>query len=140
LAVENFFDAQSEASGVKARIIAKYFDAWSTIVLPSAKKYNQKLVYMDLYCGPGRYGDDKKSTPLMILESAIAKPELAKILVTIFNDEDEDAIEKLREEFKKLPGIAKLAHKPDFVKRPVGPNGKRTFGDNILVTFTARKK
>ena len=78
---DDFFDEQSEASGVKARIITKYFDTWSSIVLSTAVTLGQKIAYIDLYCGPGRYGDNSKSTPLLILEKAIAKNDLATRLV-----------------------------------------------------------
>ena len=109
---DNFFDVQSEASGVKARIICKHFDTWSNIVLNEAIRLGRKIAYIDLYCGPGRYGDGNKSTPLLVLEKAIAKPDLAKHFVTIFNDEDTDAIKKLQTEVNSLPGINTLSNKP----------------------------
>jgi len=43
-----------------------------------------------LYCGLGRYEDNQKSTPLLVLEKAIASPELRKRLITLFNDEKEE--------------------------------------------------
>ena len=119
---DNFFDVQSEASGVKARIISKHFDTWSNIVLREAIRLGQKIAYIDLYCGPGRYGDGNKSTPLLVLEKAIRKPELARNLVTIFNDEDAEAIEKLKVEVSNLPGVEMLAIKPVLMNTTVGPD------------------
>lgn len=116
---DNFFDIQSEASGVKARIISKHFDSWSSIVLKEATKLGQRIAYIDLYCGPGRYGDGKMSTPLLVLERAIKKPELTKSLVTIFNDEDPEAIEKLKAEVSNLPGVTSLAVPPVLMNTKV---------------------
>src|SRR4051794_33191085 len=82
---EEFFEEQSDASAVKARIIGNFFSSWANIILPTARAKGQKIAYIDLYCGPGRYGDNQKSTPLLVLEKAVAKPELAANLVTFFN-------------------------------------------------------
>lgn len=124
---DNFFDVQSEASGVKARIITKHFDAWSNIVLKEAIRLSQKIAYFDLYCGPGRYGDGNKSTPLLVLERAIAKTALAQNLVTIFNDEDAEAVKKLQAEVDNLPGINTLASKPVLMNSTVGPETEQYF-------------
>lgn len=134
---DNFFDQQSEASGVKARIITKHFDTWSNIVLKKAVELGQKIAYIDLYCGPGRYGDGQKSTPLLVLEKAIAKPELAKNLVTIFNDEDPEAIEKLKEEVSKIKGIKTLANPPTIMCTKIGPEAEKYFLETSTVpSFT----
>jgi len=134
---DNFFDIQSEASGVKARIISKHFDSWSSIVLKEATKLGQKIAYIDLYCGPGRYGDGKMSTPLLVLERAIKKPELTKSLVTIFNDEDPEAIEKLKAEVSNLPGVTSLAVPPVLMNTKVGPETEQYFRSTSTVpSFT----
>jgi three-Cys-motif partner protein len=120
VAVKDFFDTQSAASAIKTRITATYFDTWASIVLPTAIRMGNKIAYRDLYCGPGRYGDNQKSTPLLILEKAIQKPELAKHLVTIFNDGKPKFTAALRKEIDALPGIEKLAHAPHVVTNKVG--------------------
>ena len=68
---EEFFEEQSDESEVKSRIVEKYFDAWSRILLPTVKKQNRTLAYVDLYAGPGRYRDGSASTPLLVLQRAI---------------------------------------------------------------------
>jgi three-Cys-motif partner protein len=83
-----FFDERTDQSEVKARIVQKYFYAWARIIIPSAKHRAKKIAYIDLYAGPGRYRDGAASTPLMILERAIADTDLRKMLVTLFNDVD----------------------------------------------------
>jgi three-Cys-motif partner protein len=134
-AVDNFFDAQSGASRVKAAIISKHFDAWSRIMLPTAQKYNQKLVYMDLYCGPGRYDDGSKSTPLLVLDKAIANTDLAKRVVIIFNDEKPDHIAKLQAELQNYPGITNLVIPPAILNQTIGPDTAQYFRPTAL-TFT----
>jgi|GEM_PF-5160272 len=56
-------------------------------MLGSQKKYphqTQKMAYINLFAGPGRYDDQSKSTPLLVLETIINSPELADRVVTFF--------------------------------------------------------
>lgn len=134
---ERFFEEQTEASAVKTRIIGNFFSSWATIVLPTAKAKGQKIAYIDLYCGPGRYGDNQRSTPLVVLEKAIAKQEFAANLVAIFNDENPAFVEKLKTEVAQLPGIEKLANKPVFMNTSIGSETEKYFLETTLVpTFT----
>ena len=68
----SFFNESTETSLVKAEIVAKYFWAWAKVIIPRAKKRKKNIAYIDLFSGPGRYQDGSKSTPLLILERAIA--------------------------------------------------------------------
>ena len=77
-----FFEERQDQSEVKARIVTKYFVAWSCVIMPSVERYDGKMVYIDLYAGPGRYKDGSASTPMMILETAIADARLSRRLVT----------------------------------------------------------
>jgi three-Cys-motif partner protein len=134
VAVEDeFFDEQSEASEVKARIVEKYFDVWAKIVLPTAKAKGENIAYIDLYCGPGRYGDNQRSTPLLVLEKALASPGLCRSLITIFNDENEAYTEKLLLEIKALSGIDRLAHPPSVICSKVGPETEKYFNETSTV-------
>ena len=80
----DFFEDQAEQSRVKAEIVVSYFQAWAAIMVKMA----DRIPYIDLYAGPGRYKTGDKSTPLVILERAIASPDLSRRLVSIFNDAD----------------------------------------------------
>jgi len=132
-----FFEEQSEASAVKARIISNFFSSWANIVVPTAQSKGQKIAYIDMYCGPGRYGDDQKSTPLIVLEKAIANPRVAANLVTIFNDEDPAHVQKLEAEVGRLPGIERLSNKPVFMNTTIGPETEKYFLEKSSVpTFT----
>jgi three-Cys-motif partner protein len=107
---EDFFDEQTEASHVKTTIVEKYFKAWATIIALKAK--NEKICYIDLYSGPGIYNDGSKSTPLRILEHAIATDNLRGKLVTILNDSNPDFSKQLQENINALGGVETLKHQP----------------------------
>lgn len=129
MAAEGFFDEQREQSDVKAKIVAKYFDAWSNVMLGAKKRFGHfsRIAYIDLFAGPGRYKDGTKSTPLMVLEHAIARPDLAAALVTMFNDRDEDNVESLKTEIENLSGYSSLRFAPKIYCSEVGDDATRMF-------------
>ncbi|MBW4644946.1 MAG: three-Cys-motif partner protein TcmP [Goleter apudmare HA4340-LM2] len=116
----SFFDESTENSQVKATIVAKYFWAWAKVIIPQAKKRGAKIAYIDLFSEPGRYKDGSKSTPLLILERAIADPDMSRMLVTIFNDKDLNNIQSLQLVINSLPGINNLSNKPVILNKEVG--------------------
>ena len=82
--MSSFFDQSSDQSRVKAAIVANYFWAWAKVIMSVAKKRpNPRIAYIDLFAGPGRYADGTMSTPLLILEKAIADPDMRQMLVVI---------------------------------------------------------
>lgn len=76
---KKFFDERTDQSEVKARIVQKYLFVWANVVMGAAERMGTPIAYIDLYAGPGRYKDGAASTPLLILEQAIANPRIAKI-------------------------------------------------------------
>ncbi|WP_421996354.1 three-Cys-motif partner protein TcmP [Reyranella sp.] len=135
--MDNFFDKQTAASDVKSRIVTKHFETWSGIVLPKAVQLGQNIAYVDLYCGPGRYDDGTKSTPLLVLETAIGKPKLHPHLITIFNDKKRASIKKLGAEVAKLPGILQLKNQPILLNQQVSPETEKYFVANArMPSFT----
>ena len=87
----SFFEEQKEQSEVKSTIVTKYFDAWANVIINTQKRYPQhaqKIAYIDLFAGPGRYKDGTQSTPLRILTQAIERDDLRVRLVSLFNDKD----------------------------------------------------
>src|SRR5450759_624427 len=105
----NFFDESREQSLVKAEIVKKYFRAWAKVILSTVVKQRAgRIAYIDLFAGPGRYKDGTKSTPLLVLEQAIADPEISKRLVTVFNDANSDNTKSLETAISELPGINRL--------------------------------
>ena len=133
MSTQKFFDESSEQSQVKAAIVAKYFSAWSKVIVPWAKKGPGRIAYIDLFAGPGRYADGRASTPLLVLEQAIKDPSLRDMLVTQFNDVDDNHTQTLRAEIAKLPGIETLRHAPKVHNEEVGENVVREFEAAHLV-------
>lgn len=106
-----FFDEPVDQSLLKAEMVVEYFVPWARII----SKRAQRIGYFDLYAGPGRYGTGQKSTPLRILEKAIAEPDLASRLVTVFNDANPNYTESLQAEIDSMPGIDKLKYSPQIL-------------------------
>jgi three-Cys-motif partner protein len=116
----SFFDTPTTASLKKQRIVSKYVGGWANIVLPKAKAREGKIMYVDLFCGPGQYNDGTRSIPLLVLEHAINSPALSETLQTVFNDENADFIKTLEGHIAHIPGIERLRHQPILRNRIVG--------------------
>ena len=106
---QSFFDESKEQSEIKTAIVSKYFFAWANVILGTSP---QKIAYLDLFCGPGRYKDGTESTPLKIIRRAAADPKLVNNLETYFNDLDVDNIASLQGALDSLPETRLLKHRP----------------------------
>jgi three-Cys-motif partner protein len=133
MADDSFFDEATEQSVVKATIVSKYFWAWAKVIIPSARKHDGRIAYIDLFAGPGRYKDGTKSTPILILEQAINDHDMREMLVTLFNDVNEDNSRSLENEINALPGITTLKYKPDIRHDEVGEEIVKMFDRMNLV-------
>jgi three-Cys-motif partner protein len=135
--VDNQFFAESrEQSQIKARIVAKYFWAWAKVVMPSTKMHDNRIAYIDLFAGPGRYDDGTMSTPLLVLQKAIDDPDMQEMLVTLFNDKNPQNASKLKAAIRALPGIKKLKHKPQVMNEIVGEEIAKRFAEiEFVPTF-----
>lgn len=128
-----FFEERKDQSEVKARIVQKYFYAWANVIIPTASRSGGRIAYIDLYAGPGRYKDGAASTPLLVLEHAIAHPGLASMLVTLLNDSDSGNISTLQGEIDKLPNIGNLKHKPIVSCGEIDEEAEKHFNQAKLV-------
>ncbi|MCO6048412.1 three-Cys-motif partner protein TcmP [Mesorhizobium sp. RP14(2022)] len=124
---KRFFEERSDQSEVKARIVEKYFNAWAQVVMPTAERRDGKIAYIDLYAGPGRYRDGSASTPLLVIERAIAHPKMSKMLVALLNDANKDNSSTLEAEIGKLPGIDSLRFKPEIACGEVDEDAAKYF-------------
>ncbi len=132
--MDAFFDESTDQSRVKAAIVANYFWAWAKVIISVAKKRrDRRIAYIDLFAGPGRYKDGKASTPLLILERAIADPDLREMLVTVFNDRNSDHSKTLESAIASTPGITSLKYKPQVHNHEVGEEIVRQFEQMSLV-------
>lgn len=132
---EDFFEEQTEQSHIKAEIVSKYFFVWANVIISTQKrlKRGDRVAYIDLFAGPGRYKSGALSTPLLILQQALSKPDLCERLVAIFNDRDEANCKSLRTAISDLPGIEKLKHPPKVYEGEVGEEIIKTFERQKLV-------
>ncbi len=115
---EHFFEEMLEQSEVKSKIVADYFGAWTTVM--ASKSRSDKLAYIDLFSGPGRYSNGTKSTPIKVIEQIIAHPVLKNKMVILFNDADPGYANNLRSEIQRLEGIDRLHHKPQVYSSVIG--------------------
>ena len=132
----NFFDESKQQSQVKSTVVAKYFDAWSKIMTSTQNrypKYENKIAYIDLFAGPGRYSDGTISTPLLVLRKAIRDENLRQSLVTIFNDKDERNTSSLSKAIKELSGIETLNYQPQVETQEVGEEIVKMFEEMQLI-------
>lgn len=61
--MSSFFYEQKEQSYIKTEIVTKYFSAWSKVIISSP--YVNRIAYIDLFAGPGKFEDGALSTPLL---------------------------------------------------------------------------
>lgn len=123
MSTDYFFDEQKDQSLVKSTIVAKYFDVWANVIICTQKKYphyDQRIAYIDLFAGPGRYKDGTISTPIKILENAVQKEDLKERLITIFNDKDESNSLELERAISEIRNIKSLKYKPEIWNQEIG--------------------
>lgn len=137
MSVESFFNEQSEQSYVKTQIVSKYFDVWAKIIISVQNRFPErssgKIAYIDLFAGPGRYGDGTKSTPLEVLRIATNHSEIRQRLVAMFNDKDEDNCKSLEEAITNIPNVDKLKHPPVVHNEEVGEELVKMFEEMNLI-------
>jgi three-Cys-motif partner protein len=99
------------------------------VIIATQKKYvgDQKIAYIDLFSGPGRDNAGTKSTPLLVLETAISDPGMRDRLITIFNDKNSRNSRSLEEAIAALPGIESLKYKPVVMNEDIGTEIVATF-------------
>lgn len=114
-----FTSPQRATSAIKTKIVVEYFKRWASILWGVVKTNKPpRLRYVDLFAGPGKI-DGVNSTPLLIMEHVVSKPELCECVGALLNDEDAGYIEQLRKNLKELPGYEKLKIPPRLRSGPV---------------------
>lgn len=114
---EDFFSERTEQSAAKAAIVAKYFDAWSTIM---TRRTRGNIAYFDLFAGPGFYGDGSPSTPILVLQKALGDEELRARLVSVFNDANAEHARLLRNAIERMDAIGLLRFTPVVSNHVIG--------------------
>lgn len=114
---DDFFEVPRPHTVVKAELVAKYFEPWSRII---RKRTTGRMVYLDLFAGPGRFGDGTPSTPLLVLARAVDDPELSRRIQLVLNEGDEGHAAALRAEIAAFPGVERLTYPPRILCDRVG--------------------
>jgi len=127
MSTDAFFTESKEQSKVKAEIVAKYFTTWAKVVIPTAKKKASRISYVDLFAGPGRYDDGTKSTPLLVLERAVADADMCEMLAMFFSDADPNHTQSLQQAIDAIPDISRLKYKPEVYTEEVDENITNVF-------------
>lgn len=110
-----FFSEQSEQSRVKAHIVASYFSAWAGVI----QKWDSNMGYIDLFCGPGKYGDNNPSAPLLIIEKILSSTILTRKMLLLFNDQDATNTATLKHEIDILDSKGLLKDKIAYYNRTI---------------------
>lgn len=84
----------------KHEIIPRYLGAW----FPILGRYNPRVVYIDGFCGPGRYSGGERGSPIIALESAMHHQMQQRVreATFIFIDNEKDRIRHLNKEIDTL--------------------------------------
>lgn len=136
MSANNFFNEQKEQSLIKSTIVSKYFIVWAKIIISTQKKFPmnaQKVAYIDLFAGPGRYKDGTISTPAKILNIAVQDNDLRTRLVTIFNDKNENNSKELENTINEIENIETLTYQPKVWNEEVGENIVSKFENMSLI-------
>lgn len=133
MSVSSFFDESTEQSRIKAEIVSKYLWAWAKVVIKTSKKYGNRIGYIDLFAGTGKYKDGTKSTPLLILEKAISDKDMQNMLVAIFNDADPNTAKTLEENINSLPGIKTLKYQQQIFNETVNDTSSDLFKTTRMI-------
>lgn len=117
ISLSEFFKQKRSASEIKSEILNEYFKAWAAIILKGQRyKRIEKILYVDLFAGPGLYDNGSPSTPIKILQSIYASKgtfvDYDKHVQTFFNDKDTNLINDLKHNISSLDFYEKLKYKP----------------------------
>ena len=111
---DNFFDTQAEKSFVKSFIVTEFFKVYFSIINHAG--FSDDIYYIDLFSGPGVYNDGTLSTPMLLLNQidAFESNDIRDKLHLIFNDENTQFYNTLKEHIEKHSVYSRLKHKPQI--------------------------
>lgn len=50
-----FFETPDQQNLIKTEMVTKYFEAWANVVMPRHRAPKDRIAYVDLFSGPGRF-------------------------------------------------------------------------------------
>jgi three-Cys-motif partner protein len=121
----------------KHEILERYLDAW----FPILAKFNQRIIYLDRFCGPGRYKGGEDGSPIIAIKKALNHFEKLKDreISFIFIDERKDRIDHLKSEIASMaiPSNFSIYTEVSEFEKTVGQilNDLKSKNLNIAPTF-----
>ncbi len=87
-------------TSAKHEILRRYLGAWFAILGST----QGRIVYIDGFCGPGRYKNEEPGSPIVALEVALSHQQRLRNreVVFVFIDERADRLEQLRDEISRI--------------------------------------
>jgi three-Cys-motif partner protein len=135
---DNFFGQQQEKSKIKTLIVTDFFKAYFPIINNSVGKESNEIIYLDLFCGPGKFDDGANSTPLALLDliNNFKNDEIRNKLRIVFNDENEDFVELLNENISSHEVLGRLKFKPTIMNKRAGEVDIKLFTNKEVPIFS----
>jgi len=118
----NFFGQQKDKSRVKTLIVTDFFKSYFSIINNSVGQNAREIIYIDLFCGPGKFDKGEPSTPLALLDvvNSFKSDDIRNKLRIVFNDENSDYIEKLKSLVSEHDVRSKLKYDPIITNKRAG--------------------
>ncbi|HBW38310.1 three-Cys-motif partner protein TcmP [Desulfosporosinus sp. BICA1-9] len=119
---DNFFGQQKDKSRIKTLIVTDFFKAYFSIINNSVGQNAREIIYIDLFCGPGKFDDGEPSTPLALLDMVnnFKSDDIRNKLRIVFNDENSEYIEKLKSLVSDHDVRSKLNYDPVITNKKAG--------------------
>jgi three-Cys-motif partner protein len=128
---KSFFNEQKAHSELKAQILEKYVPVWAGILI--RQRVSDRVIYIDLFSGPGIYKDGSESTPILVLKQVIQKPELHNAFVSYFSDADADNVDALKLAVSELSNLKALKYAPIVERAEITSESHLQFAKLSLV-------
>ena len=118
---DTFFASQTLRSQIKSFVVGDYYREWGHIIA-RGRRSGGVMGYVDLFSGPGIYGDGAESTPLMVLRKTLDSQVLSEQVQLVFNDKDSGYVSTLKRAVADLVSSSpvSLRHEPLFFNFEVG--------------------
>lgn len=135
---DNFFDEQKDKSKVKTLIVTDFFKAYFPIINNSVGQNASEIVYIDLFCGPGKFDDGKPSTPLALLDlvNNFRAEDVRNKLRIIFNDEKPEYIAKLKKLVSEHEVKSRLKYEPVIYNKKAGEVDIKVYTNKKVPIFS----
>lgn len=133
---DNFFEEQTEKSAIKSAIVSDFFKVYLRII--SFRFKNEDIYYIDLFSGPGRYENDKQSTPLYIMDAVefFNDKQILSRIHFVFNEAEKKYYSALVDNIKSHNIYSKLKNPPIITNKPADQIDLSTYLSSNIPFFS----